>query len=366
MSELEILLCWSICTFLLCGGLLWTRRQSGDRSRLYLSGVWILAGLAFLARLLIVEAGGPIMGRVLPAQNLGGGLWAVMALYLYPMEAICSGWLTRKRLLQFFLPGLLAGGVLLVTPPYWRELYSFADIWTYIHEFNVWFRVVILFLGIFFYMVLLFYIPYNWMKSRVYHRWILYFSIKIQLIGCCFILFMLTGSSVVSCIHLVVCMAVAVTVTYQELFIRFEMPQDVSEVVEAEAPNVLLSEPSSAEGGNPLIGRMYALLEEEQIWRNPDLDLPDLALRLNTNRSYLSKAIQESGYRNFSDMINRCRIAEFLKAVDAGQVTSVQDTFFRVGFRSRETALRCFKKYVGLSPTEYMRSRKVPVAMDKG
>lgn len=56
-------------------------------------------------------------------------------------------------------------------------------------------------------------------------------------------------------------------------------------------------------------------------------------------------------------MINRKRIAEFLKLADAGSVVSVQDTFFYVGFRSRETALRCFKKYVGVSPTDYLRSR---------
>ena len=97
------------------------------------------------------------------------------------------------------------------------------------------------------------------------------------------------------------------------------------------------------------------MLDSEPIWHDPDL-----ALRLNTNRSYLSKAIQECGYKNFSDMMNRRRIADFLKEADAGQVASVQDAFFRVGFRSRETALRCFKKYVGLSPTDYIRSRMMP------
>lgn len=58
-----------------------------------------------------------------------------------------------------------------------------------------------------------------------------------------------------------------------------------------------------------------------------------------------------------SDMINRKRVAEFLKLADAGLVVNIQDSFFYVGFRSRETALRCFKKYVGMSPTDYLRFR---------
>lgn len=97
MDELKVLLCWSICSFLLCGGVLWARRRSGDRSRLYLAWTWMVAGLLFLVRLLMAEAGEPIAGRILPPENLAGGLWIIMVLYLYPMEAICSGWLTWKR-----------------------------------------------------------------------------------------------------------------------------------------------------------------------------------------------------------------------------------------------------------------------------
>lgn len=47
---------------------------------------------------------------------------------------------------------------------------------------------------------------------------------------------------------------------------------------------------------------------------------------------------------------------EFLKLADSGQVSSVQDAFFQVGFRSRETALRCFKKYTGALPSDYLRN----------
>lgn len=359
MDELKVLLCWSICSYLLCGGVLWARRRSGDRSRLYLSWVWVVAGLMFLVRLLMAEAGEPIAGRILPPENLAGGLWAIMLLYLYPMEAVYSGWFTWKRGLLFFLPGLLLSTVQFLLVPYSRELYSLMDVWRYFGEFNVWYRFCILFVVILFYALLLFCIPYNWKKSRVCHRWIYTYTLKVMLISACFFVFMLTGSLLASCVHLTVCMAVAVSVTYQELFVRFEAPHEVPESVAAGVPEVLPA-PSEEPASSPLLGRLTGLLDSEPIWHDPDLDLSDLALRLNTNRSYLSKAIQECGYKNFSDMMNRRRIADFLKEADAGQVASVQDAFFRVGFRSRETALRCFKKYVGLSPTDYIRSRMMP------
>lgn len=357
MVGLKILLSWASLTFLLSSGVLFMRRRSGDRSRLFLAWVWLFAGLAFLCRLLAPAFDQPIVNQVLPVTNMGGGLWAIVFLYLYPLEAIGNGWLTRRNMLLFLMPGLVLGVILWFMKPYARELTSFADIWTYIGEFNVWFRLAALILGVSFYAVFLYYIPYNWMKSTVYHSWIVLYSVKIQLISVCFVLFMLTGLAWVSSIHLLVCMAVAVTVTYRELFIRFEVRCTEDPQQESDKSDVLPDLVADVEPTDPLIERRRRLMDDDQIWRNPDIDLPYLAQELNTNRSYLSKAIQDDGYKNFADMINRKRIAEFLKLADAGSVVSVQDTFFYVGFRSRETALRCFKKYVGVSPTDYLRSR---------
>lgn len=194
------------------------------------------------------------------------------------------------------------------------------------------------------------------MKSTVYHSWIVLYTLKIQVIAALFVVFMLTGSALVSSIHLLVWIVVGVTTTYRELFIRFEMPHEAT-LSPAEPPvtEVLAEQVDDTDEEAPLVHQLSRLMEDEEVWRNPDLDLPDLAQLLHTNRSYLSKAIQHCGYKNFSDLMNRKRIAEFLKLADAGRVASVQDTFFYVGFRSRETALRCFKKYVGMSPTDYLR-----------
>lgn len=362
MDNLTILLGCVVCTFLFCGLLLWLRREDGDRSRRFLCYTWCLLGILFLLRLLTTQFGLVIAGRVLSPENLLGGVYTIILLYLYPMEAINSGWLTRKRLLLLFLPAVVMTILFMLFRLEFRELESFHDLLENIYEFNVWIRVVILFMAILPYTLMLFLIPYNWMKSRVYNRWITLYTLKIQLIGLLYIIFMLTGSLLVSAIHIMVFMYLVVTITYQEIFDCFESSStnnnnsnvslDLSAaVVETELVQVV------DESKNPLVAQLCKLMDDSAVWKNPDLTLPELAMLLNTNRNYLSKAIQEAGYKNFADIINRRRVIEFMRLADAGEVISIQETFFSVGFRSRETALRCFKKYTGMLPTDYVRGK---------
>lgn len=72
MVGLKILLSWASLTFLLSSGVLFMRRRSGDRSRLFLAWVWLFAGLAFLCRLLAPAFDQPIVNQVLPVTNMGG------------------------------------------------------------------------------------------------------------------------------------------------------------------------------------------------------------------------------------------------------------------------------------------------------
>lgn len=355
MDDLTILLSCLVCTFLLSGLLLWCRREDGGRPRRFLCYTWIFLGGLFLIRLFSAQLGIIASGRVLPPENLLGGLYTIIMLYLYPVETINNGWFTGKRLFFLFSPGLVMTVLYIMYHVDCRELNSFRELLEYINEFNVWIRVVMLFIAILPYTVMLFLIPYNWMKSRVNNRWIIFYTLKIQLIGILYIIFMLTGSSLVSAIHIIVCIYLAVSITYQEIFDSLEMASTDNKVSADMVEKELICRESQS--NNPLVAQLCKLMDEKSVWKNPDLTLPELALLLNTNRNYLSKAIQDAGYKNFSDIVNRRRVIEFMKIADAGGVTSIQETFFNVGFRSRETALRCFKKYTGMLPTDYVRSK---------
>ena len=132
----------------------------------------------------------------------------LLMLFLYPIEVINKSWFTFRRLLQLYSPGVTLIVILLFVRPYCRELHSFSDIWLYIGEFNVWFRVAALFLCLVPYALLLFFIPYNWRESGVSSRGVLHYAFVIQVIGIFFILFMLTGLTVFNVFQLTAAMCV--------------------------------------------------------------------------------------------------------------------------------------------------------------
>ncbi len=85
-----------------------------------------------------------------------------------------------------------------------------------------------------------------------------------------------------------------------------------------------------------------------------------LAKDLNVSRSYISQVINELFNRNFSNFLNEYRIKE------ARQILSDPDSFKytieaianMVGFKSKVTFIKAFKKYVGVAPSFYINSLK--------
>lgn len=355
MALIQFVLGCSTCTFVFCATMLWTRRDSGDRSRRILSIVWLLLSLMLIGRALIEGLGKGISPGILPPLNLFAGLLMLTLLYFYPVEVIRPGWLNVRRTFYMLLPALAVGVVFRLPGVEFRYLQSVGDMLAHIDESNVWGRLVLLFGIIFPFALLLHVVPYNWTKSRVCLSWIRHYTCVMLLITALYVAFMLTYNLYVSSAHLLVCLVFASVVTYDELFVRFSLADDYA----AAEPDVKPVDfpPSTDKADNPLVVSMNSLLEDEEIWRNPDLTVADLARILHTNRSYLNRAIHDAGYANFADLINRRRVEAFCRMTDQDSIDSILEAFFLVGFRSKETALRCFKKYTGMLPCEYLRKK---------
>lgn len=364
---LKSLLHGAAYTFLLGGVLLWMRRRDRDRSRGYLACVFFLSGLIFLVRLLASYAGLPPTPAVLPVVNLYGGLVALLMLYFYPIEVISPGWLTFRRGILLFAPCWLLGLLLVCVPIHFRELYSFGDLAGHIAEFNVWFRLLILFVCIVPYCFMLFYIPYNYKRSSANYRWIFNYTVAVQCIGVFYILYMLTASTAVSMAHVACCILFGLLVTYQELFIRIDVPVEPAEEelplsstslqtedAEDAETTTAVAEPEKSDCPS-LWNELVRLMQHEEIWRNPDLSLENLAERLGTNRTTLTQVIRRESNGGYKEFVNRFRMEEFLKNVNTKTLPNIQAEFFKVGFRSKATALRHFKDYTGSTPTDYLR-----------
>ena len=91
-------------------------------------------------------------------------------------------------------------------------------------------------------------------------------------------------------------------------------------------------------------------------YANPELTLTDLARKLDTNSSYLSKVINTGFGQNFNDFINYYRVEEVkqqLQSDRAGQVT-IMSIAYDAGFNSKATFNRAFKKFTGQNPKDFL------------
>ena len=140
---------------------------------------------------------------------------------------------------------------------------------------------------------------------------------------------------------------------------------DEEEVRKAEEPTCpILSSPHTeilenlSPDSRKLWEKLIVLMEKEEVWRDPNLTLNSLSAMLGTNRTRFCHLVQEAGYTGYKDYINRHRIHAFLQLVKTDGTTSIQNAFFSVGYQSKMTALRHFKMYTGMTPTEYLQGLK--------
>ena len=99
------------------------------------------------------------------------------------------------------------------------------------------------------------------------------------------------------------------------------------------------------------------LFDEEKVFLNPRLKLLDVARKVGTNRTYLSRFFnQENGY-TFYDYVNQLRVkhAERLLSNTNLPISLIADQSV---FNSLSTFRRVFNSYYQCSPQEYRNRKK--------
>lgn len=102
--------------------------------------------------------------------------------------------------------------------------------------------------------------------------------------------------------------------------------------------------------------KIETLIKEEKLFENPELTLTDVAKKLKTNASVISKTINQGFQMNFNDCINNYRIEAVKNSFSVGEhkKSTLLGIAFDSGFNSKATFNRAFKKNTGLTPKEYL------------
>ncbi|NVJ88419.1 MAG: AraC family transcriptional regulator [Flavobacteriaceae bacterium] len=109
---------------------------------------------------------------------------------------------------------------------------------------------------------------------------------------------------------------------------------------------------------NEDIERLSEFMNNKKPYLNPDLNLSDLADKLNMNRAQLSQIINTGFQKNFNDFVNEFRVKTFKEKLGKGQhkQLSLLGIAYDSGFNSKATFNRVFKKITHTSPSQYIES----------
>lgn len=94
-------------------------------------------------------------------------------------------------------------------------------------------------------------------------------------------------------------------------------------------------------------------MKEDKLFKEQNLKITDVADRLNSCRTYVSNCINQSKGETFSDYVNRLRIEEATAILSAEKDIKNIVIAELVGFANEQSFYRNFKKFTGMTPSEW-------------
>ncbi|RQO38984.1 AraC family transcriptional regulator [Chryseobacterium sp. KBW03] len=113
----------------------------------------------------------------------------------------------------------------------------------------------------------------------------------------------------------------------------------------------------SEEQADNFVSRLQRLMSAEELYRNPNLKLSDLASRMNMSAHQLSQLLNDNLDKSFSTYINEYRISEACEKIENGSYLKIEEIGYEVGFNSKSTFFSTFKKIKNTTPLLYKQSK---------
>ncbi len=353
----------SVC--LICARQLWRLRGlTNDRSRRMLTMGNIFAGLLALWVLVInLVAEAPLPEAMVLNPWIG---WSYMVMNivmtLYPISVIQPEWLSPRRSFFLFLPTLILGLGCLIFTGRWTPLATPAEIWQHVWTPDVLFRLITLFTMLPYCFIILL-LPHNYKYSSATFWWILNYSGGLLIICLLHVVFTLTHLPWILIVLPLLVACFLLFSTEYELEERLR-PSLEPEEESAATNSTPLPEGTSTPQAEPEISepdlwaRVCYYMDQEKVWKDPDLTLVSLSRLCATNVTYLNRVIQDETGSGFKEMVNKKRVAEVATQLEQNANIDIMTAFFNAGYRSRTTAWRNFKDITGQSPAEYKQGLK--------
>jgi AraC-like DNA-binding protein len=121
----------------------------------------------------------------------------------------------------------------------------------------------------------------------------------------------------------------------------------------ATSPEAVSTSAEPARDWSALATQWLAQVQAAGWWREPGLTLEQVARRLGSNESYVSRAFNAGTGRNFNFAINALRVQAVQQALASGDARGVLAIALECGFSSKASFNRVFLAHAGVSPTAW-------------
>ena len=348
-----------------CGILLWKRREGTNDYSRHIQAIlsWLSA---FFTLIFIVRTWHGTTTTDAPffePEHTFVPLLIQATFFFYPLEVIRPTISRSSVYALLFTPLLSLVFIGMCAGIKYTPIYTYADLWNHIGEFNVWFRLLTLTVMLF-YCFSLFLVPYDWRKSSADKKFILRYATGFCLIGVLHFCIQMSHSYWFVLAHQLVWFAVFMSVCWYELKERLLVPKDATtattqETEQEQEPATAVLEPEEHQccetDNNGLWERITYLLDNCEMWRAPDLNLLSLSEALGSNRTYVENAFKQNTGMTFIKYITKRRIDYVTSEQESNPEADIHELFNYVGYRQRSTAWRNFQKITGITPTEFIK-----------
>lgn len=107
-----------------------------------------------------------------------------------------------------------------------------------------------------------------------------------------------------------------------------------------------------------LYERLSDYFKKEKPYLKSGINVGDVAIHLSSNKSYLSRLLNDKLNLNFNQFVNSYRIKEAQRLVTESGNLSLHELCKRVGFTSMATFTVAFKLNTGMTPGEWCKKQK--------
>ena len=110
---------------------------------------------------------------------------------------------------------------------------------------------------------------------------------------------------------------------------------------------------SLPEDADKMLRSLKKLMEDDQLFLNPNLTIEDIASELGTNRVYISRVVNQLMHETFRDYVNRLRIRYAKQYMRQNPAHNQEAVATSCGYQDAASFNRKFHQLTGMTPREW-------------